>query len=655
MDPSFTRLIKLEILTSLALEPASIEAVLNELRTYVRHGDKQFACAAVQAVGTVSELARIVHDRHGAKTANRTKERSSANKVTLDCLHGLTVLTRASLDSTVVGECVSVMQRLLLHLSAEDVTGAELEDPNHVRGAALQRILLLLLNSLMLRSSAEEEQDGDESANEHARYSVNLKKAATVNLPSKAFGSALWIAGEWSSPTKGRGVFASPLIIRDADDDVFTRIRLEICRLLTKSFMFLDPLEKEQAVSFAAKVIVASKSKGGVYPSELAFCESILALGRIEVIPDVRDRARYESNLIHLATGLQFDREGIESIPAEKTAQKPSLDNLNGIFLQSKPASSSLLLEDVHYKQRAEMGEKGGNFRFGTLSSLVGHRARSAYIPLPCWALEDTSSSARDPQKKGSSRIVNENDPSNSPAFYDDSSNSDSHGGSSSDDSNSDSESESSLASSSSDISPSDSGNGSSSTDGSAGDNAVLFPQIPRWAHKTTIDQSTEQRATGDLLRPYLVENSQPMLSSEDSSGSSESGSESSSSDDVGDPTSAHDGEVGDLIPMGGASLQHLPIATRTIASDSTSSLPVNDMKGLVLEPLVLDVDAQAEPNFERDSSPWFDFVGVASGGGVSVKARYLRGKTKDKEMLMLGLLADKTSAVCLQIRFENR
>lgn len=645
----------MEILTALALEPASIEAVLNELRTYVRHGDKQFACATVQAVGTVSELARIVHDRHGAKTANRTNERSRANKITLDCLHGLTVLTKASSDSSLVGECVSVMQRLLLQLSAEDVSGSEIEDPNHVRGAALRRILLLLLNSLMLRSNAEEKQDGNESANEHDKeYSVNLKKAGTVNLPAKAFASALWIAGEWSSPMKGRGVFASPLIVRDADEDVFSRIRLEICRLLTKSFMFLDPLEKEQAVSFAAKALVASKSKGGVRPSELAFCESILALGRLEVIPDVRDRARYESNLIHLAASLQFDQEVIESIPVKNTAQKPSLDNLNGIFLQAKPASSSLLLEDVHYKQRAEMGEKGSNFRFGTLSSLVGHRARSAYIPLPCWALEDSSSSMRDPQKK-ESRIVNEIDASNIPAFYDDSSNSSSsHGGSTSDDSGSDSESESSSASSSSDISPSDGGSSSSSADGSD-DREVLFPTIPShplMPQKATMDQSTEQRATAGLLRPYL--NSQHVLASEDSSGISDPGSESSSSDDVGGP-SAHGDEVGNLIPMGRASLQHLTSAANTIANDSTSSSPVNDMKGLVLEPLVVDVDAQAQPDFETDSSPWFDFAGVTSGSGVFVKARYLRGKTKAKEMLMLGLLADKSSDVCLQIRFENR
>ena len=118
MDPSFTRMIKLDILTALSLEPASIEAVLNELRTYVRHGDKKFACASIRAVGTVVELARIVHDRHGAKTGDKGKERRNANTIALNCLHGLVILSRSSQSPPVVGECVIVIQRILLQLSA---------------------------------------------------------------------------------------------------------------------------------------------------------------------------------------------------------------------------------------------------------------------------------------------------------------------------------------------------------------------------------------------------------------------------------------------------------------------------------------------------------------------------------------------------------
>ena len=64
MDPPFTRKLKVDILVSFALGPAAIEAVLQELRTYVRSPDKTFVAASIQAVGRVAELARIVYDRH---------------------------------------------------------------------------------------------------------------------------------------------------------------------------------------------------------------------------------------------------------------------------------------------------------------------------------------------------------------------------------------------------------------------------------------------------------------------------------------------------------------------------------------------------------------------------------------------------------------
>ena len=160
MDPSFTRLIKLEILTALALEPASIEAVLTEMRTYIRHGDSTFACAAIRAVGTVVELARIVHDRHGVKTDERAKERRHANRTALNCLHGLAILSRVSENSAVVGECVIVMQRILLLLGSGTATFS-VEDPNNVQDFALQRILLLLVNALTNRADDVEEKDDD--------------------------------------------------------------------------------------------------------------------------------------------------------------------------------------------------------------------------------------------------------------------------------------------------------------------------------------------------------------------------------------------------------------------------------------------------------------------------------------------------------------
>ena len=64
------------------------------------------------------------------------------------------------------------------------------------------------------------------------------------------------------------------------------------------------------------KVLVSSKSGSSPgAPQELALCEAILALGRLDVNTDVRDRARLESGLIHLTIGLQHDKDAMDPAP----------------------------------------------------------------------------------------------------------------------------------------------------------------------------------------------------------------------------------------------------------------------------------------------------------------------------------------------------
>jgi hypothetical protein len=271
MDPSFTRLIKLDILTALALEPAAIEAVLNEFRTYIRHGDKNFACGAIRAVGTVVELARIVHDRHGAKSGDKAKERRDANRVALNCLHGFVTLTKASEDPAVVGECVTVMQRILLLLSSGESVLC-VEDPNHVQDLALRRIVLLLVNALSLRATKKkiEDEDGSDEEDTGGTHS-DLKKAAVVDLPPEALATALWIVGEWNALIPS---IKTSLKIRSVDDTAFSKMRLEISRLLLRSFVALEePAEKEQAIHFASKVIVSSSEGNTVPPVKLPFAK----------------------------------------------------------------------------------------------------------------------------------------------------------------------------------------------------------------------------------------------------------------------------------------------------------------------------------------------------------------------------------------------
>jgi hypothetical protein len=65
------------------------------------------------------------------------------------------------------------------------------------------------------------------------------------------------------------------------------------------------------------------------------------------------------------------------------------------MLLRSKPPSSSLRLEDE--KEMNASTEENEPFRFRMLSSLVSHRAREAYLPLPQWAEKDSAASLRDP------------------------------------------------------------------------------------------------------------------------------------------------------------------------------------------------------------------------------------------------------------------
>ena len=166
------------------------------------------------------------------------------------------------------------------------------------------------------------------------------------------------------------------------------------------------------------------------------------------------------------------------------------------------------------------------------------------------------------------------------------------------------------------------------------------------------MDQSCEHPVGDELNRSNSAKLSRHAFLNESFGSSSESGSSSSSdpssNDNDGNPCD-HGGEAGNLLCMSGA------LSQDSFAKNSTSLSPANDMRGLVLEPLVVDADIRREPDFETDSSPWYDLVPAGSGGGVSVKARYLRGKMKFKEMLMLGCAGGKSSDVCLQIRFENR
>ena len=158
-------------------------------------------------------------------------------------------------------------------------------------------------------------------------------------------------------------------------------------------------------------------------------------------------------------------------------------------------------------------------------------------------------------------------------------------------------------------------------------------------------------------MHPELAKHTQSIMSDDSSESSSDSSSETSTGDDNIVANNAGGG-IGDLIPMGGQAqppmggqLQHMNNGG-TATMDGSASSVADDLRGLVLEPVVVNADDNGEPDIERDSSAWFEFVRAS---GLSVKARYLRGKTKTREVQLMGLVVEKPTVVCLQVRFENQ
>ena len=600
-DPPFTRLIKLDLLTSLALEPAAIQSILKELSSYVKQqGDLEFCAAAIRAVGKVTEMARIVYDRHGAN-GNAVQERAEANRVALDCLHGLLLLTQTS--PRLVGDAVRVMQVVLQMLRSDAGDHGDLmsvHDPNHVQDRALRRILVLLVYTLSEKTKDDEEEtDSDEEEDENW---VKWKTTCT-KLPAPATSSALWIIGENLASSTSSSLFGK------YSDKKQCKIRMEILRLLLRCFCELENCEKEQAIHFASKLLVSKKSD-----TEARFCEHILSMGRVDVNPDVRDQARFSSSILHAAVTLQHDTDTLE--PAILSHHKWSVDDAKGIFLGTKPPASFLPIQDDF--------QSGASFRFGSLSSLVGHRARSAYLPLPKWATEDSPSSLRqekpdEPRQNGGTI--------QSGGFYEDED-------SSSDDSSSSSSSSSSGESSS----------GTSAEDSFSSSSSSSSEETEQGEQQDGMLLSMPQSSVAPPVPP-----SRPVNSSSDDDGSSSSSFSSESSSGESSQEQVHTSHaIGSLIPMGGGPMGSLAPTTFASVAD--------DLKGLVIAPVPVDSTAQpTDANFERDSGEWIQLVRPDHTGGLSVQARYLRGATKRQQAQILGLTVDKPTVVCVQLCFENQ
>jgi hypothetical protein len=68
-----------------------------------------------------------------------------------------------------------------------------------------------------------------------------------------------------------------------------SKMRLEVIRLVAKSFPNLEPCEKTAGVHFASKLLLSAASGADSAIGESAVCENMLSMGRVDVNTDARD------------------------------------------------------------------------------------------------------------------------------------------------------------------------------------------------------------------------------------------------------------------------------------------------------------------------------------------------------------------------------
>mmetsp|Transcript_3818 Transcript_3818/g.8588 ORF Transcript_3818/g.8588 Transcript_3818/m.8588 type:complete len:1466 (-) Transcript_3818:133-4530(-) len=679
MDPQFTRMIKLDILSSLCLDPGSIEAVLKEIRTYIRHNDKDFVRASVQTVGKVAEMTRIVYDRRGAKTGSAVSARADADLIALNCLYGLITLSQASDDSSVVGECVIVMENVMRQLLSES-SKFSVSDPNKVQSQASKRLMQLLIWALDAPRSPHGGYEEEEAMDQEGDDALKNLKANTVLIPADAVASALSIIGDWFCASSSSPLVTSLLQVTAKEK---SRMRSEVLRLISGKMASMEPCEKLQCMHFASKALLTTAESGRTSSrsdDDKALCEFILAMGRVDVIPDIRDRARFESNLLNLCVGLTIDTDALLPCPPDVKGIL-TLEDARAILLGTKHAPSHLPVEE----------DDEVSLRFGSLSSLLCHKAGKAYIPLPEWAEENSSGALRAPpepsgpeSKDGWKVRTGETNEMTTGSFYDDdaeSSSSDESSSGSSSDSDTDTYSDSSESSYEDSSSDDESGgsSGESSSDESDADDTTAMNQIrangaaivngfaPAGEPPTAIASPRKNLALG-------AGESSSSSEDESSSGSEESSSE----DDNGGRAAVSN----DLLDMSSFSISKEPVPGAPASASASAPIPIpipaetkpkqasskqamnkgasglaTGLEGLVMAPIVVDKDEDmngGKADVEKESSQWKVLVRPELSGGLQAKCRFLRGRTKDRETQIMGFDTANSTVFCLQIKFEN-
>eukprot|EP00814_Leptocylindrus_danicus_P019189 CAMPEP_0116046954 /NCGR_PEP_ID=MMETSP0321-20121206/28581_1 /TAXON_ID=163516 /ORGANISM="Leptocylindrus danicus var. danicus, Strain B650" /LENGTH=603 /DNA_ID=CAMNT_0003528697 /DNA_START=73 /DNA_END=1884 /DNA_ORIENTATION=+ len=415
------------------------------------------------------------------------------------------------------------------------------------------------------------------------------------------------------------------------------KVRMEILRLLARSFVDFEPIVKLQGLHLVSKVLVAEKERNqsdDLSRKTCGICEHIMSLGQLDVVADVRDRARFEGLLLQNAIGIggdgtMFNASEVGDLIGTGTndaksvgasSQALSVATAKAALAKGKPIPNSLPF-DVKEEEIS---------RFGSLSSLVSHHAGSSYLSLPPWADRVSSSSLRDPVARGNDAELMESPVNghkmlaNGNSFYDDEESSSSF---SSDDSSNDSSS-----SGDDDVSSSSSSSSSSSEAGSEESSINDFSDIDG----SSSSEESEYDSSDDDSYAF---DSKPTLSGQSAA------QEGNLINVAGPQPSTHV----NVMPT------NAPRSTSTNASNAQPSTFANDLAGLVMAPAPVREGHLDEPaDFERDCSCWYQLLRPELAGGLFVSYRYIRGASLNQELNVLGL-SMKASTLCLQVKFVNK
>jgi hypothetical protein len=454
-----------------------------------------------------------------------------------------------------------------------------------------------------------------------------------VRVPDSAVASIIFIVGEWlTMPLSMR----SPWNITEKSR---IGIRLEVLHLVAKHFTSLDPRIKLQSVHFASKVLLTLKANQISSPhgsdKECAVSEFILAMARLDVSQDVRDRARYEGSILQLSVGLSYDTSALQQPPTSVSSL--TLDMAKSIFLRRKPTASSLPLDS---KEISGAKNEVDVFRFGTLNNVICSRTVGSTNPLPAWATKDSPSTLRDASAAAiSEKSVNRGENN----LY----------------SSSEEEDESSSTDDTSSASSEESGDESSdgeSTESSFIENPINGNVIGNVGLEVQPAMSNFVQIAGSIS-PSLIKCAARHGSSSDSLSDNDSDSDSDSDESSDESANIVESNGDTKIKSDQSNILDTEIElnlSRVTARFAEQTVAAG-LEDLVMAPLVGNRNEIYKPSsIDDECGAWREYVRPALSGGLLVKMRFVYGTCRATEARVMGLDAKSPNTVCLQVHVEN-